>query len=155
MTDFKDSQGRIWTIKLTLGAAMRVRDRLGIDVLNPVKLATDGDEPMLTRLAYDMLLVGQIVATLLEEQAKERGIDPVVLMDDFDGETCAAAHNAFLEEYERFFMGQKNERAISIVRLMRKVAEEALKAEETSGETSYDSQDEPVSTITQTSPTTN
>lgn len=147
MTDFKDSKGRVWTLKLTLGSAKEIYDRLGIDLLNPAKLA-EGDESIVSRLAYDLLLVGDILAVLLEKQRQERDVEN--LLDDFDGETCAAASDAFLTEYERFFTDQKNPRAASVVRLIREVGDEVR-----SGETSSGSPDAPESQITPTSPSTN
>lgn len=153
MTDFKDSKGRIWTLKLTLGSAKEIYDRLKFDVLNPAKLA-EGKESILSRLSYDTLLVGEIVAILIEKQAKERGVENI--LDAFDGETCAAMHDAFLDEYQCFFADRKNDRAVSIVQLMKDVAQKVLREhEEILGETSIDLPDVQDSLITPTSLSTN
>ena len=44
MKTFTDAAGRTWTIALNLGTAMAVKDKLGVDLLQP----EDGDPPVLT-----------------------------------------------------------------------------------------------------------
>ena len=64
MKTFTDAAGRTWTIALNLGTAMAVKDKLGVDLLQPEA----GDPPLLTRLGTDELLLGEVLCALLGEQ---------------------------------------------------------------------------------------
>lgn len=95
MKTFTDNQGQIWTLILTLGKTRKMRESLGLDILNPNHylqiLASLTD-----RLAFTFLLV--------EQQANDLRIDA----DDFEerlyGEGFAdKASLAFLGETEVFF----------------------------------------------------
>lgn len=95
MKSFKDNQGQTWTLSLTLGKVRQLREKLGLDILNPqhyLQLLNS----LTDRLAFCFLLV--------ETQAKEIGVDA----DEFeerlygDGISDIAGH-AFLEETELFF----------------------------------------------------
>lgn len=61
MKTFTDAAGRTWTLALNLGTAMAVKDKLGIDLLQPEA----GDPPLLTRLGTDEMLLGEMFSTLL------------------------------------------------------------------------------------------
>jgi len=50
MKSFKDNAGHDWHLSLNIGTAMLVKDRLGVDPLQPEA----GDPPLLTRLGTDM-----------------------------------------------------------------------------------------------------
>lgn len=94
MKSFKDNEGQVWTLTLTLSKVRAIREKLGLDILNPnhylqiLNSLTD-------RLAFCFLLV--------EDQAKAMGVS----IDDFEerlyGENVATeASMAFLEETEVF-----------------------------------------------------
>ncbi len=66
MHAFTDSQGRTWTLNLTLGSAERVRALVGVDLLAPCEPppeeAPDTDAlPVLTRLGTDLALLCDVV----------------------------------------------------------------------------------------------
>jgi hypothetical protein len=102
MQVFKDNANRNWTISLNIGSAMSVKDRLGIDLLQP----ESGDPPLLTRLGTDEMLLAQVIATLLESQFELHKIDATQIYQCFDGQTFAHAHEAFYKELIDFFQNR-------------------------------------------------
>ena len=96
---FKDNAGRDWTLSLTIGSAMMVKDRLGIDLLQPEV----GDPPLLTRLGTDEMLLAEVIATLLESQFELHKVDVDQIYQCFDGPTFGRAHEAFYKELIDFF----------------------------------------------------
>ena len=64
MKAFTDRAGRSWTITLTLGTAITVKEQLGVDLLQPEA----GDPPLLTRLGTDEMLLGQVLCAMLQQQ---------------------------------------------------------------------------------------
>lgn len=93
MKTFSDNRGQIWNLSLTLGKVRKVRDALGLDLLNPnhyqqiLSSLTD-------RLAYAFLLC--------EEQAKGLDIDADEFEGRIYGKTSEASH-ALLGESASFF----------------------------------------------------
>ena len=115
MTEFKDSEGRKWTLNLTLGSAKYIFDKTGVDLLNPAsmtKLDDNGDVDMeqstLPRLFSDDLFIGEILTQLISKQAEQRGLGEDEILDLFDGDTLKKAHDAFLNEYRAFFTARGN-----------------------------------------------
>ncbi len=102
MRTFTDTRGNTWEIAITLGAAKRLRDRAGIDLLRPEAKGPDG-VPGITALAIDEYLQAEAIATLIEPQMAAANIAPEAVPDIFDGATLAAAQAAFWEEIENFF----------------------------------------------------
>jgi hypothetical protein len=101
MKTFKDNEGQIWNLSLTLGKTRKLREKLGLDLLNPnhylqiLNSLTD-------RLAFAFLLV--------EDQAKAIGVDADAFEERLYGDMFSTeASLAFLEETESFFLklGQK------------------------------------------------
>ena len=68
MKAFNDRAGRSWTITLTLGTAMTVKEQLGVDLLQPEA----GDPPLLTRLGTDEMLLGEVLCAMLQQQRRRR-----------------------------------------------------------------------------------
>jgi len=99
MKTFKDTTGQDWTITLTLGTAMHVRDKLNIDLLQPEV----GDPPLLTRLGTDEMLMGEVLCALLDDQIEKSNITAEQMRERFDGPTLLAAQNAFYDELADFF----------------------------------------------------
>lgn len=132
MTEFKDSSSRIWNLSITLGSAKRVYERTGINLLDPSSLIaydTDGKpNPFASRsrqMISDSLLIGDMVASLVEKQARERGIyDYDELLEVFDASTLKNAHDAFLKEYHAFFTVQKSLAGQEIVENIQKIRAE-------------------------------
>lgn len=99
MKTFNDAAGRTWTIALSLGTAMHVKEKLGIDLLRP----EDGTPPLLTKLGTDEMLLGEVLCALLEPQFEKHHVTAADVRLAFDGATLLAAQTAFYEELADFF----------------------------------------------------
>ena len=127
MRTFTDAGGRTWTINLTLGTAMVVRDKLSIDLLQPEQ----GDPPLLTRLGTDELLLGEVICCLLEDQFEKQDVTEADVRRSFDGRTLLAAQTAFYEELIDFFqLRGRTDRARAVEKQMQLI-EQAVKTIET------------------------
>jgi hypothetical protein len=126
MKTFNDAAGRTWTISLTLGTAARVKDALGLDLLQP----ESGDPPLLTRLGTDELLLGEVICCLLAGQLEAQKVTEEQVRDAFDGNTLLAAQKAFYEELIDFFRGRGRADRAKAVAAQAKVIEAAVKAVE-------------------------
>ena len=104
MREFKDAVGRTWELAVTIGAAKRIKDKLGVDLLQ-LNLPAEGDDrPILTRLGMDELLLGEIICCLIgEAQFEKQDVTADQVVDAFDGKTVLAAQKAFYEELLDFF----------------------------------------------------
>lgn len=102
MSTFKDAAGREWSIRLTVGSAMAVRDRLDVDLLQPEV----GDPPLLTRLGTDELFLGEVLCVLLEDQFEKQGLSETDVKKSFDGKTLLDAQDAFYAELIDFFQNR-------------------------------------------------
>jgi len=110
MKTFVDTTGREWRLSLTIGRAREIRDRLGVDLLQPEA----GDPPLFVRLATDEYLIGDVIAALLVDQFDEQQVTADDLQAAMDGATLAAAQNAFYAELSDFFDAiQKQAEAIA------------------------------------------
>lgn len=95
MQSFKDNEGQTWNVSLTIGKVRQLREKLGLDLLD-TQHHLQVMNSLTDRLAFVFLLV--------EEQAKDRGIDAEALELRFYGEGVAsAASMSFLKELESFF----------------------------------------------------
>lgn len=111
MHSFQDTTGRTWELTITLGAAMRIKDRLGIDLLTPEM----GDPPLLTVLGNDAMLLGKVIASLMEKQFDKHEIDEADVLDVFVGKVLMDAQAAFWDEYADFFQNWgRTDRATAI-----------------------------------------
>lgn len=95
MTSFKDNMNQDWTLNLTLSKTRKLREKLGLDLLNPQHYLQVLNS-LTDRLAF--------VYLLCEDQAKQYEVS----IDEFeerlygDGFSTSASM-AFLEETESFF----------------------------------------------------
>jgi hypothetical protein len=127
MQIFKDNANRDWTLSLNIGTAMMVRDRLGIDLLQPEV----GDPPLLTRLGTDEMLLAQVIATLLESQFELHKINADQIYQCFDGQTFARAHEAFYKELIDFFQSRGRHDRAKAVEKQKNMILAGVKAAET------------------------
>lgn len=134
MVEFKDSEGRRWTIRLTLGDVKRVMDTLGVNLLNLSQFADKSADGITTRLISDDLFVAEIIGVLLAPQAEKYGVDVMTILD---GSTMKAAQEAFFAEYAFFFKDRGNATAQKFVEEVRK-AKEAILTGATSAESPGD-----------------
>lgn len=123
MVEFKDSEGRRWTFRLTLGDVKRVMDTLGVNLLNLSQFAEEGAESVTTRLVLDDLFVAEIIGVILAPQAEKYGVDVLATLD---GSTMKAAQDAFLEEFAFFFRDRGNATAQKVAEEIRKAKDEIL-----------------------------
>ncbi|MGC9454883.1 MAG: hypothetical protein ACP5HU_08445 [Phycisphaerae bacterium] len=139
MKTFTDTAGRTWTISLTLGTAMAVKARLGVDLLQPEMPYRDPSsceasakqEPLLTRLGTDEMLLGEVLCCLLERQFETHKVSEDDVRAAFDGRTLLAAQQAFYEELIDFFRSRgRNDRAKAVAKQMAMI-EAAVTAIET------------------------
>ena len=113
MKTFKDNAGHDWNIALNIGTAMLVKDRLGIDLLQPEK----GEPPLITQLGTDEYLLAQVISVLLESQFETQKVDETQIYQFFDGPTFARAHEAFYEELIDFFQSRgRSDRATTVLK---------------------------------------
>lgn len=95
MASFKDTEGREWTVRLTVGGLRDIKADTGVDVLARI---AHGD----TDFLLDPLLILDFLATLLKGQLKERGIDKAALEEAISGAALAASVAAFAEAVQDF-----------------------------------------------------
>ena len=99
MHTFTDTRDRHWEISLTLGAAKRVRDLLGINLLEPEA----GDPPLLTRLGTDPILLLDVIFCIVKPQADQRNVTDLDFGESLGGDVVLAAQKALYEELIDFF----------------------------------------------------
>jgi len=127
MKAFNDGAGRTWTITLTLGTAMTVKEQLGVDLLQPEA----GDPPLLTRLGTDEMLLGEVLCAMLQQQFETQGVTAEEVRNGFDGQTLLAAQKAFYEELIDFFQSRgRTDRAKAVAKQV-KMIDAAVVAVET------------------------
>ena len=95
MQTFKDNKNRKWVIDLTIAKVRRLRDALGLDLMNPQHYVSVL-QSLTDQLSFVFLLV--------EHEAKEEGIDADGFERRLQGEGIATgASLAFLNELAVFF----------------------------------------------------
>jgi len=105
MKTFKDAAGHEWNIRLTLGLARNVMDKLGINLLHPEEQGTSGTT--LLEALTDPFKVAEIVEILLSREFEKRSVSSEdVIMGDWDGSTIEAAYQSLLGELVLFFESQ-------------------------------------------------
>ena len=127
MKTFTDAAGRTWTIALNLGTAIAVKDKLGVDLLQPEA----GDPPLLTRLGTDEMMLGEVLCALLGEQFEAHKVSEKDVRASFDGATLMAAQQAFYEELIDFFRSRGRADRARAVETQMKMIDAAVKAIET------------------------
>jgi len=96
---FSDSASRQWTIQLTIDSAKRVRDLMGVNLLEPEA----GEPPLITRLGTDEILLCDVLYCLIKPQADALNISSEQFGQALGGEVILAAQNAFYDELVDFF----------------------------------------------------
>ena len=118
MKAFTDRAGRSWTVTLTLGTAMTVKEQLGVDLLQPEA----GDPPLLTRLGTDEMLLGEVLCAMLQQQFETQGVTAEEVRNGFDGQTLLAAQKAFYEELIDFFQSRgRTDRAKAVAKQVKMI----------------------------------
>lgn len=97
MATFKDCDGREWVVALSIDAVKRVRARCaGVDLLAKNLPAT------LEIVLGDYVVLGDVLFTIVEPQAKAAGVSPESFGQALAGDAIEAATLAFLDALRAF-----------------------------------------------------
>ena len=128
MKTFTDNRGRVWEVELNIRQMKRVRDILGIDLVNVISANKDGSvsTDTLERVSNDPILLVDILWVLCEGQAKPAGVTDEDFGSSLAGESIEEATRAFLDELVDFFPGARRLFLKKAVDLARKYETENL-----------------------------
>lgn len=99
---FADSDGRVWTIKLSLGLIDRVQSATQIDLA-----PEDNNVSPITQLIFQSRLLGQVLWECCRPAAESAGVSREEFVDRLDPESLAAGWGA-LQEAVIFFIHSKS-----------------------------------------------
>lgn len=130
MKQFTDTKGRVWDVELNVRQMKRVRDVLGVDLVNVIQAGKDGAvaTDTLDRVANDPIILVDILWVLCEEQAKAAGVTDADFGSSLAGDSISEATRAFLDELVDFFPGARRLFLKKAVDLARKYEAESLGA---------------------------
>jgi len=97
MRNFKDENGKPWTLSVNVGTVKKVRGLAKVDLLD----LRDGN--LFNELAADPVKLGDVLWVLCEDEAKAAGIDEIAFGRALAGDALEAATSALLEEIVDFF----------------------------------------------------
>ena len=103
MPSFKDTEGRIWTLRITVAAIRRIKDIAGIDLGTSIF----AEESPLASLSDDCLKMARAVYAAVKPEADVLGVTMEKFMESFVGETVVKASEALLESLADFFPGSQ------------------------------------------------
>ena len=128
MRQFTDTKERVWDVELNVRQMKRVRDILGIDLVNVIQAGKDGAvaTDTLDRVANDPILLVDILWVLCEGQAKAAGVTDDDFGSSLAGASISDATRAFLDELVDFFPGARRLFLKKAVGLARKYETENL-----------------------------
>ena len=128
MRQFTDTKERVWDVELNVRQMKRVRDVLGIDLVNVIQAGKDGAvaTDTLDRVANDPILLVDILWVLCEVQAKAAGVTDDDFGSSLAGDSISDATRAFLDELVDFFPGARRLFLKKAVDLARKYETENL-----------------------------
>ena len=128
MKAFTDAKGRSWEIELNIRQMKRVRDILGVDLVNVIQTNKDGSiaTDTIDRVANDPILLCDILWVLCEQQAKAAGVTDEDFGSSLAGDSIETATRAFLDELVDFFPGARRLFLKKAVDLARKFETENL-----------------------------
>lgn len=128
MRQFTDTKERVWDVELNVRQMKRVRDVLGIDLVNVIQAGKDGAvaTDTLDRVANDPILLVDILWVLCEGQAKLAGVTDDDFGSSLAGDSISDATRAFLDELVDFFPGARRLFLKKAVDLARKYETENL-----------------------------
>jgi hypothetical protein len=97
MHTFTDTQGRAWSVAITVDTIRRVRVLTGTDLMGVL----GGD--LIERLSGDPVLLADVLYAVVKPEAEARGVDDVDFGRALAGDAVAAATTALLEGLVGFF----------------------------------------------------
>ena len=101
MKTFRDNASRTWNLALNVYAVKKVRDLMGVDLLD----LDSGDKPedkLLSRLIADPILLVDLLYVVCKDQADKEGVTDEQFGQAMSGDVIDAASKAFLEELADF-----------------------------------------------------
>ena len=104
MPSFKDTEGRVWTLRITVAAIRRIKDIAGIDLGD---FSVFGEGGPFSDLGSDSCRLVEIVYAAVKPEADILGVTMEKFMESFVGETVVKASEAFLESLADFFPGSQ------------------------------------------------
>ena len=103
MRTFNDNAGRTWSLTLNVWTVKKVRDLLGVDLLDLGGEAATRDKPgLLFRLIADPVLLVDVLYVVCKDQADEASVTDEQFGRAMGGDAIDAATKAFLEELADF-----------------------------------------------------
>ena len=122
MKPFTDASGRTWELTVVVSAVNRVRDLLGVDLMD----VAGGD--LLERLADDPVLLVDVLYVLVKPQADAKGASDEDFGRGMVGGVLDDAASALMKELLGFFPSAQRARALG--KMARKIeAQQAAVAE--------------------------
>lgn len=97
MKVFKDRNSKSWEISITVGTIKRVKDILGINLLDAV--STD----LLDQVRTDPVFLCDLLYVICKPQADRDGVSDIDFGEGLAGDSIADATEAFLSELVDFF----------------------------------------------------
>lgn len=129
-TTFVDKSGNTWSLSLNVERVERVRDLVGVDLLD----LSEGD--LATRLAMDDLLLAKITGAILEPEALAKNVEPKNFADAIaDGEVLDSIFQALTGALVNF---TRSSRRAIVGGLLDKANEAATKASRMAEEKIHD-----------------
>jgi len=113
---FTDSEGRTWNVVVNVSAIKRIRDALGVDLMD----VAGGD--LLGRLADDPCLLVDVLYVLCKPEADTKGVSDEDFGRAMVGGVLDAASSALMKELLDFFPSALRARALA--KLMQKLGEQ-------------------------------
>lgn len=104
MPSFKDTEGRVWTLRITVAAIRRIKDIAGIDLGD---FSVFGEGGPFSDLGSDSCRLVEIVYAAVKPEADILGVTMEKFMESFAGETVVKASEALLESLADFFPGSQ------------------------------------------------
>ena len=102
MPSFKDTEGRIWTLRITVAAIRRIKDIAGIDLGD---FSVFGEKSPLASLSDDCLKMARAVYAAVLPEAEKRNVSEDAFLDALSGDCIEQMSNAFLESLADFSQG--------------------------------------------------
>ena len=104
MPSFKDTEGRVWTLRITVAAIRRIKDIAGIDLGD---FSVFGEGGPFSDLGSDSCRLVEIVYAAVKPEADILGVTMEKVMESFVGESVVKASEALLESLADFFPGSQ------------------------------------------------
>lgn len=95
MKTFKDNAGRPWTVNVTVSGIKRVRDVLGLDLLDTTSA--------IPRLMIDPVLLCDVAYVLLKPQCDQQGVTDEQFGEGLAGDAITLCRRSVLEAITDFF----------------------------------------------------